>query len=80
MKWSISDHQYMSRAMQLARLGCYSCQPNPRVGCVIVNDGSIVGEGSHLQAGKDHAEIAALKQAAQKANGAVCYTRFRPTH
>ena len=78
MKWSISDHQYMSRAMQLARLGFYSCQPNPRVGCVIVKNDSIVGEGCHLQAGKDHAEVAALKQAGDKATGAVCYVTLEP--
>jgi diaminohydroxyphosphoribosylaminopyrimidine deaminase/5-amino-6-(5-phosphoribosylamino)uracil reductase len=68
----------MSRALQLAHLGRYTCQPNPRVGCVIVKDNRIIGEGSHLKAGKEHAEIAALNQAGDGAKGAVCYVTLEP--
>ena len=47
----------MARALQLARRGIYTAHPNPRVGCVIVNDGTIVGEGWHQNTGAAHAEI-----------------------
>jgi diaminohydroxyphosphoribosylaminopyrimidine deaminase/5-amino-6-(5-phosphoribosylamino)uracil reductase len=57
------DTEYMQRALRLARRGLYTTDPNPRVGCVIVRDGSIVGEGWHQRAGGPHAEILALQQA-----------------
>jgi diaminohydroxyphosphoribosylaminopyrimidine deaminase/5-amino-6-(5-phosphoribosylamino)uracil reductase len=78
LKWSNDDHEYMAHAIQLARQGQYSCQPNPRVGCVIVLDDKIVGEGSHIQAGKEHAEIIALKQAGTKSINATCYVTLEP--
>ena len=73
-----TDHFYMARAIQLAEKGLYSTQPNPRVGCVIVRDGQIVGEGYHRKAGGPHAEIYALRQAAEKAKGATVYVSLEP--
>jgi len=72
----ISD--YMARALNLAAKGIYSTSPNPRVGCVIVKDGQIVGEGFHQQAGKAHAEINALQQAGKNAAGADVYVTLEP--
>ncbi len=68
----------MSRALQLARRGSNTTQPNPRVGCVIVRDNSIVAEGWHEFAGGPHAEINALKSAAEQARGASCYVTLEP--
>ena len=68
----------MARAIRLARLGLYSSQPNPRVGCVIVCGDTVVGEGSHIKTGEDHAEIAALKQAGSKAKNAISYITLEP--
>lgn len=72
------DQFYMARALQLAKLGLWSTDPNPRVGCVIVNDGKIVGEGWHEIAGEAHAEIFALNQARELAKGATCYVTLEP--
>lgn len=58
-----ADHHFMARALQLAERGRYTTDPNPRVGCVLVNDGEIVGEGWHRVTGGPHAEIEALNQA-----------------
>jgi diaminohydroxyphosphoribosylaminopyrimidine deaminase/5-amino-6-(5-phosphoribosylamino)uracil reductase len=63
MTVSAADARFMARAMQLARRGMYTSDPNPRVGCVIVKDGRIIGEGWHERAGQPHAEINALSQA-----------------
>lgn len=76
--FTASDHLYMTRALQLAEQGLYSTSPNPRVGCVIVNQGQIVGEGAHLKAGQPHAEVHALRQAADKAQGATAYVTLEP--
>jgi diaminohydroxyphosphoribosylaminopyrimidine deaminase/5-amino-6-(5-phosphoribosylamino)uracil reductase len=73
-----SDHYYMARALQLAERGLWTTQPNPRVGCVIVRDGEIVGEGWHEVAGEPHAEIHALRKAKEKAAGATCYVSLEP--
>jgi diaminohydroxyphosphoribosylaminopyrimidine deaminase/5-amino-6-(5-phosphoribosylamino)uracil reductase len=72
------DVQYMARALELARKGIYSAHPNPRVGCVIVRDGQIVGEGWHARAGEPHAEVHALRQAGDKARGATAYVTLEP--
>ncbi|HCW96273.1 MAG TPA: bifunctional diaminohydroxyphosphoribosylaminopyrimidine deaminase/5-amino-6-(5-phosphoribosylamino)uracil reductase RibD, partial [Pseudomonas sp.] len=64
--------------MQLARQGLYSTHPNPRVGCVIVKDGQLVGEGWHLRAGEPHAEVHALRQAGEQARGATAYVTLEP--
>ncbi|CEO40093.1 bifunctional diaminohydroxyphosphoribosylaminopyrimidine deaminase/5-amino-6-(5-phosphoribosylamino)uracil reductase [Photobacterium kishitanii] len=73
-----TDQQMMSRAIALAKHGCYTTAPNPNVGCVIVNDGDIVGEGYHYQAGQPHAEVFALRQAQQRAQGATVYVTLEP--
>ncbi|KAG0161959.1 hypothetical protein DFQ30_004714, partial [Apophysomyces sp. BC1015] len=53
----------MQRALVLAEHGLYTTSPNPRVGCVLVKDGAVIGEGFTQPAGQDHAEIHALKDA-----------------
>ena len=68
----------MSRALQLAQRGLYTTQPNPRVGCVLVKAGEIIGEGWHEKAGEAHAEIHALRQAGDKAIGATAYVTLEP--
>ncbi|MFA5916581.1 MAG: bifunctional diaminohydroxyphosphoribosylaminopyrimidine deaminase/5-amino-6-(5-phosphoribosylamino)uracil reductase RibD [Burkholderiales bacterium] len=60
MSFSAADHVFMARALQLAQRGLYSTTPNPRVGCVMVRDGHVIGEGWHEKAGLPHAEAAAL--------------------
>lgn len=73
-----NDHAWMARALQLARKGLYSTHPNPRVGCVIVKDGELIGEGWHVRAGKPHAEVYALRQAGERARGATAYVTLEP--
>ncbi|WP_162234742.1 bifunctional diaminohydroxyphosphoribosylaminopyrimidine deaminase/5-amino-6-(5-phosphoribosylamino)uracil reductase RibD [Pseudomonas amygdali] len=68
----------MARALELARNGLYSTHPNPRVGCVIVRDGQIVGEGWHVRAGEPHAEVHALRQAGELARGSTAYVTLEP--
>lgn len=72
------DARYMARALELAQRGLYTTDPNPRVGCVIVKDGAVVGEGWHEVAGKAHAEVNALKKAGRKAAGATVYVTLEP--
>jgi diaminohydroxyphosphoribosylaminopyrimidine deaminase/5-amino-6-(5-phosphoribosylamino)uracil reductase len=74
----MTDTHYMARALQLAAEGLYTTQPNPRVGCVIVKDGQIVGEGFHARAGQPHAEVHALQQAGEQAKGATAYVTLEP--
>lgn len=69
---------WMARALQLAALGTYTTFPNPRVGCVIVREGRIVGEGWHERAGQPHAETRALAQAGERARGADAYVTLEP--
>lgn len=73
-----TDAEYMQRALALARRGLYTTHPNPRVGCVIVKDGRVVGEGFHLRTGEVHAEVAALGQAGAAAHGADVYLTLEP--
>lgn len=72
------DYQYMARALQLAEQGLYTTDPNPRVGCVLVRDGEIVGEGFHARAGEPHAERHALAAAGDRARGATAYVTLEP--
>jgi len=72
------DTRHMQRALELAELGRYSSQPNPRVGCVIAQGAEAVGEGSHLIAGQAHAEVNALKMAGERARGATAYVTLEP--
>ena len=76
--WSVVDQEYMARAIRLARNGLYTTQPNPRVGCVLVNGDEIVGEGFHFRAGEGHAEVNALSMAGKKAQGATAYVTLEP--
>lgn len=80
MSESTSSHDlhFMENALDLARKGVGLASPNPTVGCVIVKDGAIVGDGFHRYAGRDHAEIMALKQAGEKARSATLYVTLEP--
>ncbi len=72
------DHEHMRLALQLAEKGLTTTDPNPRVGCVLVRDGSVVGEGWHERAGQAHAEINALQDAGDQARGATAYITLEP--
>lgn len=78
MTVTAADHAFMSRALQLAAQGLYTTDPNPRVGCVIVRDEEIVGEGFHARAGEPHAEVNALRMAGERAGGATVYVTLEP--
>lgn len=72
------DVRYMSRAIELAKKGEGFVEPNPMVGCVIVKDDRIVGEGFHRVFGGNHAEIEALENAGPEAREATCYVTLEP--
>jgi len=72
------DHAFMARALRLAGRGLYTTEPNPRVGCVLVRDGTLVGEGWHRRAGGAHAERIALAAAGEAARGATAYVTLEP--
>ena len=76
--FSIDDHRFMAQALQLAELGMYSTSPNPRVGCVIVREGKVLGTGWHQRAGMPHAEVHALQEAGAQARGATVYVTLEP--
>ena len=78
MSFSAVDHGMMARALQVAERGLWTTSPNPRVGCVIVRDGLIVGEGWHEKAGEPHAEVHALRAAGDQARGATAYVTLEP--
>lgn len=78
MSFTAVDHGMMARALQLAERGLWTTSPNPRVGCVLVKDGEIVGEGWHEKAGEPHAEVHALRAAGDKAQGATAYVTLEP--
>ncbi len=71
------DAFYMARAIYLAKKGRYTTDPNPRVGCVLVRDDVVIGEGWHAKAGQGHAEVEALKNVPD-ANGATAYVTLEP--
>jgi diaminohydroxyphosphoribosylaminopyrimidine deaminase/5-amino-6-(5-phosphoribosylamino)uracil reductase len=73
-----ADEPYMRHALGLAALGLNTTDPNPRVGCVLVRDDRIVGEGWHERAGGPHAEVCALQSAGEAARGATAYVSLEP--
>jgi diaminohydroxyphosphoribosylaminopyrimidine deaminase/5-amino-6-(5-phosphoribosylamino)uracil reductase len=72
------DQLHMGRALQLAARGLYTTDPNPRVGCVLVKEGKVIGEGWHQRAGEAHAEVLALHEAGGAARGATAYVTLEP--
>lgn len=78
MTFNAVDHGMMARALQLAERGLWTTSPNPRVGCVLVRDGEVVGEGWHEKAGEPHAEVHALREAGARARGATAYVTLEP--
>jgi len=79
--FSQTDFVHMERALALARRGMYTTDPNPRVGCVIVKNGEVIGEGFTQPAGQDHAEIRAMKDARSRGHdlrGATAYVTLEP--
>ena len=78
MSFSAVDHSMMARALRLAEHGLWTTTPNPRVGCVLVRDGWVVGEGWHAKAGEPHAEVQALNVAGRRARGATAYVTLEP--
>lgn len=77
-KFNANDENFMRRAIQLANQAIGKTSPNPLVGCVIVKDNEIIGEGFHHKAGTPHAEVHALKQAGEKTEGATAYVSLEP--
>lgn len=73
-----NDSTWMARALQLAGRGMFTTTPNPRVGCVLVKDGQVIGEGWHVKAGEPHAEPLALRAADGRAQGASVYVTLEP--
>lgn len=77
--YSAQDEEWMRRALQMAERGLFTTTPNPRVGCVLVKDDVVVGEGWHERAGLPHAEALALAQAGpHRAHGATAYVTLEP--
>ena len=76
--YSSPDIDWMRQALALARDGLYTTTPNPRVGCLIVREGRVVGQGAHLRAGEPHAEVYALREAREQARGATAYITLEP--
>jgi diaminohydroxyphosphoribosylaminopyrimidine deaminase/5-amino-6-(5-phosphoribosylamino)uracil reductase len=74
------DREMMMRAIRLAEKGLFTASPNPRVGCVIIKENEVIGEGWHEQAGEPHAEIKALNSlsSADMAKGATVYVSLEP--
>ncbi|MFM1880760.1 MAG: Riboflavin biosynthesis protein RibD [Pseudomonadota bacterium] len=76
--YSSPDIAWMRQALALAREGLYTTTPNPRVGCLIVREGKVVGQGAHLRAGEPHAEVHALREAREQARGATAFITLEP--
>jgi len=74
----MNDEQWMKRVLRLAEKGRGRTSPNPMVGAVLVKNGKVVGEGYHVKAGTDHAEIIALRRAGEKAKGSTLYLNLEP--
>ena len=77
-EYSQLDYRFMAKALCLAEQGRYSAHPNPMVGCVLVNNGQVVGQGWHRKPGEGHAEIVALQSAAEQRKGATAYVTLEP--
>ncbi len=78
MTFSAEDHAFMARALALTERGRDTATPNPNVGCVLVKDGRLIGEGWHERAGEAHAEARALAAATESAEGATAYVTLEP--
>jgi diaminohydroxyphosphoribosylaminopyrimidine deaminase/5-amino-6-(5-phosphoribosylamino)uracil reductase len=76
--FNMQDSVWMAQALHLAERGLYTTSPNPRVGCVLVRAGEVVGEGWHERAGEPHAEVLALRAAGETAHGATAYVTLEP--
>ncbi|MFM2287108.1 MAG: hypothetical protein RL684_251, partial [Pseudomonadota bacterium] len=76
--FTAEDEGHMRHALGLAELGLNTTDPNPRVGCVLVRDGRVVGEGWHERPGGPHAEASALQAAGEAARGATAYVSLEP--
>ena len=76
--FSPQDVAFMQLALDLAKQGEFTTTPNPSVGCVLVNDGKVVGKGFHAKAGEPHAEVMALREAGENARGATAYVTLEP--
>jgi diaminohydroxyphosphoribosylaminopyrimidine deaminase/5-amino-6-(5-phosphoribosylamino)uracil reductase len=74
----VNDRYWMGQALALAALGEGGCRPNPMIGALIVRNGRLEGQGYHVRAGMDHAEVVALKQAGERARGATLYVNLEP--
>jgi len=72
-----SDLMFLRAAVELAEHGLFSCTPNPRVGCLVVRHGKVLGRGAHLRAGEGHAEVIALARAGD-ARDATVYVSLEP--
>lgn len=72
------DEAYMQRAIALAKYGKFTTSPNPVVGCVLVKDDKVIGEGWHQKAGEGHAEVNALANASTDTKGATAYVTLEP--
>lgn len=73
------NHEYwMTKALQLAQKGLFTTHPNPRVGCVLVKQDELIGQGYHVKAGEGHAEVNALANAKQDVSGATAYVTLEP--
>ena len=75
---SAADRLYLETTVELAERGLFTCTPNPRVGCVLVRDGEVLGRGWHLWHGQAHAEANALTDAGGKVEGATAYVSLEP--
>ncbi len=77
----LQKEEYMRRAIELAKNGIHSCKPNPRVGCLIVKNDTVIGQGWHKKTGGDHAEIMALKSCEESPEGSSVFVSLEPcTH
>jgi len=74
----MSDERWMQLALKLAELGLGGVNPNPLVGAVVVNSGEVVGRGAHREFGGPHAEVFALEEAGDRAQGATLYVSLEP--